>query len=172
MSGIGGTNAFVNPLLGSATVFFVINFLYTMATILIFKYRKAYHQENIAFLQYSKKLLKTRVVDQKSDAFKKIYRRTKMFIVHEKDLLKKMETIDLVSVDHTMKKKPENAGEMENRKEFYTDDLQDLLLRISHMVEYTYLRLDTMRDPKAPMEDTSSEELEDGDDNVFEGGRV
>ena len=50
MSGIGGTNAFVNPILGSATVFFIINFLYTMAKMLIFKYKEAYHKENIAFL--------------------------------------------------------------------------------------------------------------------------
>ena len=86
-----------------------------------------------------------------------------------------MSSLDLNILDQSMKKKPENCGTMEDREEFYTDDLQELLLAITNMVEYTYLAPENCRDPNAPKE-PDSDNLEDdvfADDNgAYEGGRT
>lgn len=63
MAGIGGTNAFIKPILNSVVPYFVIFFLYSLSCILLFKYTQSYNKEAVVFLEFSSKLLHHRVAD-------------------------------------------------------------------------------------------------------------
>ena len=83
MGGIGGLNAFINPVLKSMIPYFIVYFLFSLSKILWFKYEQAFHKEAVNFLGDSKELLNKRFIDHSEPRFKQVINDINDFINHE-----------------------------------------------------------------------------------------
>jgi hypothetical protein len=92
MGSIGGLNAFIKPILGYATPYFILIFMYMLSRIIWHRYEKDFHYQAIEFLKNSRVLLYKKVPDQatETDEFRKIIFEIDDFIAHEKKMLEEL----------------------------------------------------------------------------------
>lgn len=133
MSGIGGLNAFIKPLVNSIVPYFVVYFLYSLAKILVFKYEQCFHVEAISFLNYSKNLLYKRVADQENQEYKQVIHDIDDCIDHELNEQRKLS--DKTYKEEESKSKVQNDMDDDQRD---LEFLEVLITRISKLLDSTH----------------------------------